>query len=68
MHTLPIEKQAPMLATVFGQGPYVPTVVWRGRSYQVGQAFADMAEALTIAISEVERIRNEMRGEAPFPW
>ncbi len=52
---------APLYATTYGNGPYRPMLVYKGEAYQVGQALADIHDALRVAIEVAEGLRNGMR-------
>ena len=61
--TLNVERSSPMLATAYGNGPFVPTIVWRGEAYTVAQAMDDMGEAIQAAADYAAAIRDSLRSE-----
>jgi hypothetical protein len=51
-----------MVATVNGNGPYLPVIVFGDRRHVVGdRPFGDLQEAMARAISVMEDIRDTMR-------
>ena len=60
----------PMLATTHGNGPYRPVIVYKGKNYPVGGAFAEMGDALREAQQAAEAIREQMRSPVPpgYAW
>lgn len=57
------------VATVHGNGPYLPVIVFGNRRHVVGTLpFDDMSEALERAISVLQGLRDEMRADLPEGW
>jgi len=56
-----------LVATVHGNGPFVPVIVWREGRYPVGPAMAEMQDALHVAMAHAEAIRDAVRGEGWRP-
>lgn len=51
-----------MVATVNGNGPFYPAIVFGDRRFVVGECpFADISDAMARAISVMEGIRDTMR-------
>ena len=50
-----------MYATTYGNGPYRPMIIYKREAFQVGQAFADAADALQVACDVAAGIRDGMR-------
>ncbi len=48
-------------ATVHGNGPFTPVVIYNDRLFVLGNRFADMADALAEATAAVAKIRDDMR-------
>lgn len=52
---------APMYATTYGNGPFRPMIIYKREAYQVGQALAEIEDALRVAVEVAEGIRSGMR-------
>ena len=50
-----------LYATTYGNGPFLPTVVYKAKAYLVGYALDDIQEAMQVAIEVAEGLRNGMR-------
>ena len=50
-----------IVATVYGNGPYRPVVLYRKQAFQVGQAMEDMGEAIAVACDVAAAIRDDLR-------
>ena len=55
----------PLIATAKGHGPFVPVILYRRTAYQVGQAMADMGDAVRVAAEIAATLREEMRPTLP---
>lgn len=50
-----------LVATVHGNGPYRPVIAYNERLYVIGNAHAELIDALAEAQHAVETIRDQMR-------
>ena len=59
-----------LVATVHGNGPYIPVIIHKSRRYPCGDPMEDIAEAMEVAIRIAERIRAGMRSDLPegYNW
>ena len=50
-----------LVATAYGNGPFIPTVVYQGKAYPVAGPFQSIEDAMEQAILIADGLRDQMR-------